>query len=1302
MKRKQLSPSSVAKILRRHRGIVLAAVPIASLVTALATFGWLHLRTTDLERWVDHTQVIRVETNQLLASLLDAETGVRGYDITRQAEFLEPYDRAQREIPRLLADIQGMVANNPQQMRNLATIEAETATVLRELAVNLNTLSTIDAELGNVTEFQRLERSLQESKDAMDRARQAIDAFMAEETRLLALRQQDLAYQRQVSWAIVVAIASVGALVSGMVAVLMRHLDRDLNAKNRIFDLSQDLMAIATFDGSFILANPAAQETLGYRSDELCTFSWRDLVHPEDLDRTATVVQNLLEGDRSSTLENRFRHRDGSYRWLAWNLVAVPNEQRIYGAARDITQRRATEDALKQEQEFRRAMVESFSEALVACDANGQLTLFNRVAREWHGTDPRNIPAESWSDYYDLRRPDGVTPLPMEEIPLLRAFHGERVRGAEMVIAAANQPLRYILSNGDPLFNSEGHKIGAVGVMHDITQRKLAEIALKRERQQLRAIISSAPVAMAMFDTDMRYVAHSQKWLIDYGLEGTELLGQSHYDLFPQQPPAWRAIHQQALTGEIIRNDEDVMVYPDGSTHYTRWAIHPWEGPDGTIGGIVIAVDCIDELVKAREAAIEHARLKSQFLANMSHEIRTPMNGVLGMAGLLRKTDLSPKQQDFVQAICTSAEHLLAIINDVLDFSKLEAGEMQLDVLDFNLDDCLEMVVNLLSTQAAEKRLEIAILVDQAVPRQLRGDPGRLRQVLLNLMSNAIKFTSQGDVVLRVNLDATRPQQVVLRFSVTDTGIGISVEGQQRLFQAFSQVDASLTRPFEGTGLGLVISQQLVQLMGGHIGVESELGQGSTFWFNATFGRPVTLPKVTRLPRGLTDLRLLIADGSAVVRQSIRYLTQAWGMEIGEVETGSEALQTLRDAVEAGTPYDALIVDHQLLAGDGDLLVEKIRQEEALAETKVVLMTSIYQRDRAEQLLLEGISSFLIKPVRPSRLFDSLLTAVARRITDDLAGQRCDVPAPMTTPVSVERSDLKILLVEDHPINQQVILHQLEEFGYSAAVVGHGQAALEYLENEPCDVILMDCQMPVLDGYATTRLLREREGDRRRTVVIALTAHALPADREKCLAAGMDDYISKPVDQEDLSRLLQYWSTRIRQRAATDRWIGQQEEVYLPERVKTQNGADSRGAIAVSDRSEVNDEARSPLTPAADAAAPLEGPEGVVNLQRLRSVSKGRAEFERKLLTAFLTKSHEELPLLRQAIADANFDQVAQYAHRIKGSSANVGMTALAAIARDLEDCVRDRQSDGTFELLKRIEAQLEALESWIQTHLPS
>lgn len=1299
MKRKQLVPSSIATVLRRHRGIVLAAVPIASLVTALTTFGWLHLRATDIEHWVDHTQMIRVETNQLLASLLDAETSVRGYDLTRQAEFLEPYERAKLEIPRLLAQLQGMVTNNPQQMRNLAAIEAETAVVLKELAVNLDTLQSIDAELGSVVEFQRLERSLKESKNAMDRARQAIDAFMAQETRLLATRQQDLAYQRQAAWAIVGAIAGAGVLVSAMVAVLMRHLDRDLDAKNRIFELSQDLMAIATFEGAFILANPAAQETLGYRLSELCALSWPDLIHPEDLDRTLQSIEGLLAGDRSSTLENRCRHRDGSYRWLAWNLVAVPSEQRIYAAARDITQRRATEDALHREQEFRRAMVESFSEALVACDATGQLSLFNRVAREWHGTDPRDIPAERWSDYYDLRCSDGVTPLPTENIPLVRAFQGESVRGAEMVIAAANQPLRYILANSDPLYDSEGRKIGAVGVMHDITQRKLAEIALQRERQQLRAIISSAPVAMAMFDTDMRYIAYSQKWLTDYGLEETDLIGRSHYDLFPHHPDAWLAIHQRALAGEIIRSSEDTMIYPDGSKHYTRWAIHPWEGPEGAIGGIILAVDCIDELVKAREAAFEHARLKSQFLANMSHEIRTPMNGVLGMAGLLRKTDLTPKQQDFVQAICTSAEHLLAIINDILDFSKLEAGEMQLDKLDFDLDDCLEMVVNLLSTQAAEKRLEIAILVDQAVPRQIQGDPGRLRQVLLNLMSNAIKFTSQGDVVLRVNLEATWPQQAVLRFSVTDTGIGISPEGQQRLFQSFSQVDASLTRPFEGTGLGLAISQQLVQLMGGEIGVESELGQGSTFWFSATFGRPVTLPPVTRLPRGLTDLRLLIADGSAVVRQSIRYLTQAWGMEIGEVETGAEALQTLRQAVEAGTPYDALIVDHQLLAGEGDLLVETIRQEEALAETKVVLMTSIYQRDRAEQLLLEGISSFLIKPVRPSRLFDSLLTAVARRITDDLAGQRCDVPVAVVSPVAVERSDLKILLVEDHPINQQVILHQLEEFGYSPAVVSHGQEALEYLEKETCDLILMDCQMPVLDGYATTRLLREREGDQRRMVVIALTAHAMPTDREKCLAAGMDDYISKPVDQADLARLLQYWGTRVRQRAANNLWIGPSEEVYRSRGVKTQNGANSRKAIALSDRSEPLEEARSPELP---EAAPPEEPTGVINLQRLRSVSKGRAEFERKLLTAFLAKSLEELPLLRQAIAEANFEQVAQYAHRIKGSSANVGMTELAAIARDLEICVRDRQSAGTAELLARIESQLAALESWIQTHLPS
>ncbi|MDB9509946.1 ATP-binding protein, partial [Kamptonema animale CS-326] len=676
-------------------------------------------------------------------------------------------------------------------------------------------------------------------------------------------------------------------------------------------------------------------------------------------------------------------------------------------------------------------------------------------------------------------------------------------------IWASSRPERQ--ENGDILWD---------GLTMDISDRKLREVELEKERQQLQQIISCTPVAMAMFDTEMRYLAHSEKWIADSRLPVQSAIGMCQYDLLPNMPERWRKQLESALQGEIYSCPEDVWEWEDGIKIYLRWAIHPWYNTSGEIGGIVIVTHQIGELVEAREAAIATAKLKSHFLANMSHEIRTPMNGVLGMAQLLLETNLAPKQRDCAEIIRSSAHHLLSVINDILDFSKLEAGKMQLEEIDFDLNSCIEEVVELLAAQAEIKRLELAILIYSAVPRSLRGDPSRLRQILLNLVANAIKFTEEGEVMVQVALRDQTSTSVFLRFAVTDTGIGISPEAQKKLFQSFSQVDASTTREYGGTGLGLAICKQLTERMGGEIGVESEVGKGSTFWFTVELSKQANMISPA-IPLALTGRRLLLGTAPPRTRQVLQYLAHTWGMRSDAAADCARLLATLRKSGQQKRPYDAVLLDLQLVEQGENLLVEAIRSHPEFAQTKFLLMTSLQQRDsaiadrfaqRLRQILRKDCCDFILKPVRPSQLFDRLLGIAEKRLVTQ-------------TKSPTDDNQVTILVAEDHPVNQQVILAQLEVLGYEAECADNGQEALRLLAEKKYDIVLMDGQMPVLDGYEATQELRRREAANsdRHTVVIALTAHALPQDRDKCLAAGMDDYLSKPVDLKELERILEQW-----------------------------------------------------------------------------------------------------------------------------------------------------------------------------------
>jgi signal transduction histidine kinase/DNA-binding response OmpR family regulator len=584
----------------------------------------------------------------------------------------------------------------------------------------------------------------------------------------------------------------------------------------------------------------------------------------------------------------------------------------------------------------------------------------------------------------------------------------------------------------------------------------------------------------------------------------------------------------EKVRGGLSPVDEREWTYvrKDGSRFPVWLSVTALRNKRGHITGYFGVASNISDRKKADQAlrdaataAQESVRLKSEFLANMSHEIRTPLNAIIGMTGLILDTDLTADQRSFTETVRTSGEALLTVINDILDFSKIEAGQLTVETINFDLHEPVEGTLELLAEKAYGQGLELAYLIEESTPTQLRGDPGRLRQILLNLVSNAIKFTEKGEVVVRVAKVAEAGRVATLRFTITDTGIGIPQEAQAKLFQPFMQADGSTTRKYGGTGLGLAICKQLVNLMHGDIGVESNPGHGSTFWFTTQIALQPETAKVVHRRADLAGTHVLVVDDNATNREIFERQLAHWHVKFTSAASGQEALEILR--ATGREPFAAALLDMQMPNMDGLALARHIHTDPALSHIKMLILSSMGRTISPAELADAGVALTLIKPVKQSQLHEALTSVLASRNPTKLRAWR-----PAASPAVVP-GKLRILVAEDNIVNQRVALLQLERLGHRADVAANGLEVISAIETVHYDVIFMDCQMPELDGYEATRRLRTRESERRARGekftplhIVAMTANAMQGDREACLAAGMDDYISKPVRPAELAASL--------------------------------------------------------------------------------------------------------------------------------------------------------------------------------------
>ncbi len=822
------------------------------------------------------------------------------------------------------------------------------------------------------------------------------------------------------------------------------------------------------------------------------------------MQRADIIVNNKKTGlIEVCYLENKPGSDEGSFLKEERNLLNAIAER-----IGQIIERKHTEETLKESEEKFRSIAEH-SPNIIFINKRGKIVYANKKCEDIMGYKRE----EFYSPEFDFTRLIATESREKARESFRGHMAGKESPPYEFALITKDGN-RIEAINTTKLIKYEGEK-AIIGIITDITERKKAEEAIQRESVKLKVMIASMEEGIVFADSQDKIVEVNDYFLNFVKKDKSEVLGKTLWDFhhgeiatklknliknFKQNtdsPPV--VIQRQLANIEAVMRSQPIY----RSNQYD---------------GVLLNILDVTELVSAHRKAQAATRAKSEFLANMSHEIRTPLNGIFGMTELALDTELAPEQREYLKAIMTSAESLMTIINDILDFSKIEARKIELESVNFDLIDSISDMVSSLALQAHKKGLELLSHIPPQMSCTVTGDPGRLRQIITNLVNNAIKFTEKGEIVVSAKEEEKNKDEVCLHFTVADTGVGIPTTKQRDIFNAFAQADSSTTREHGGSGLGLAIASQLAELMGGRIWVESKVGKGSTFHFRVRLGL-LKGPQEKLIPaelKDLKDLSVLVVDDNDTNRYILKEILTNWHINSAEVNSGQGALAVMKQAKKVGRPFSLVLIDYNMPEMDGFTLAEKINQDPDLAKSIIMMLTSAATRGDSARCRKLGISSYLIKPIKQSELLDAIMLSLGAA-TEEIE------PAPLITRHTIRESrrGLRILLAEDNIINQKVAVHILEKYGHKVFVANNGQEVLQALKKEHFDLILMDVQMPKMDGFETTASIREKE---KKTgfhmPIIAMTAHAMKGDRERCLDSGMDDYIAKPLKAEHLMKTI--------------------------------------------------------------------------------------------------------------------------------------------------------------------------------------